>query len=176
MRSNGLKIEIYDGFLGDSKERVEKLASVLSDYDIEAAQADQDAALAQGQIYIMEGGLQSGFELSMIKLAVITEEELFKSVSKAGAQTKLTNAERIKSYSELQIGDYVVHVNHGIGKYLGIETLEINGIHKDYLNIHYQEATSFTYRLTKLIRCKNTSVPKVKSRSFINSGKRMETG
>lgn len=51
-------------FLGDSKERVEKLASVLSDYDIEAAQADQDAALAQGQIYIMEGGLQSGFEPS----------------------------------------------------------------------------------------------------------------
>ncbi|MFC8150124.1 transcription-repair coupling factor [Bacillus paralicheniformis] len=126
-------------FLGDSKERVEKLASVLSDYDIEAAQADQDAALAQGQIYIMEGGLQSGFELPMIKLAVITEEELFKKrVKKQARKQKLTNAERIKSYSELQIGDYVVHVNHGIGKYLGIETLEINGIHKDYLNIHYQ--------------------------------------
>jgi len=126
-------------FLGDNKERVEKLASVLSDYDIEAAQADQDAALAQGQIYIMEGGLQSGFELPMIKLAVITEEELFKKrVKKQARKQKLTNAERIKSYSELQIGDYVVHVNHGIGKYLGIETLEINGIHKDYLNIHYQ--------------------------------------
>ncbi|MCI3987236.1 hypothetical protein MMJ63_21005, partial [Bacillus vallismortis] len=41
-------------------------------------------------------------------------------------------------YSELQICDYVVHINHGIGKYFGIETLEINGIHKDYLNIHYQ--------------------------------------
>ncbi len=87
----------------------------------------------------MEGGLQSGFELPMIKLAVITEEELFKKrVKKQARKQKLTNAERIKSYSELQIGDYVVHVNHGIGKYLGIETLEINGIHKDYLNIHYQ--------------------------------------
>ncbi|MED1740040.1 transcription-repair coupling factor [Bacillus swezeyi] len=126
-------------FLGDSRERVEKLASVLSDYDIEAAQADQDAALAQGQIYIMEGGLQSGFELPLMKLAVITEEELFKKrVKKQARKQKLTNAERIKSYSELQVGDYVVHVNHGIGKYLGIETLEINGIHKDYLNIHYQ--------------------------------------
>ncbi|MFT0803848.1 transcription-repair coupling factor [Bacillus swezeyi] len=126
-------------FLGDSRERVEKLASVLSDYEIEAAQADQDAALAQGQIYIMEGGLQSGFELPLMKLAVITEEELFKKrVKKQARKQKLTNAERIKSYSELQVGDYVVHVNHGIGKYLGIETLEINGIHKDYLNIHYQ--------------------------------------
>ena len=45
---------------------------------------------------------------------------------------------RIKSYSELKVGDHVVHVNHGIGKFLGIETLEINGVHKDYLNIKYQ--------------------------------------
>ncbi|NPC94950.1 transcription-repair coupling factor [Bacillus sp. WMMC1349] len=126
-------------FLGDRKERVEKLASVLSDYEIEAAQASPDAVLAQGQTYIMEGNLQTGFELPLLKLAVITEEELFKKrVKKQPRKQKLTNAERIKSYSELQVGDYVVHVNHGIGKYLGIETLEINGIHKDYLNIHYQ--------------------------------------
>src|SRR5699024_6108021 len=45
---------------------------------------------------------------------------------------------RIKSYSELKVGDYVVHVNHGIGKYLGIETLEINGLHKDYLHLKYR--------------------------------------
>ncbi|MEH7080868.1 CarD family transcriptional regulator, partial [Bacillus velezensis] len=51
--------------------------------------------------------------------------------------TKLSNAERIKNYSELKVGDYVVHVNHGIGKFLGIETLEINGIHKDYLHVRY---------------------------------------
>ena len=51
---------------------------------------------------------------------------------------KLSNAERIKSYSELKVGDHVVHVNHGIGKYLGIETLVINGVHKDYLHIRYQ--------------------------------------
>ncbi len=47
------------------------------------------------------------------------------------------NTERIKSYTDLKVGDYVVHVNHGIGKYIGIETLEINGIHKDYLHIKY---------------------------------------
>lgn len=126
-------------FLGANKERTQKLSSVLADYDIEAAVTDSKKALAQGQVYIMEGELQSGFELPLMKLAVITEEELFKNrVKKKPRKQKLTNAERIKSYSELQIGDYVVHINHGIGKYLGIETLEINGIHKDYLNIHYQ--------------------------------------
>ncbi len=126
-------------FLGANKERTERLSSVLADYEIEAAMIDNKKALAQGQVYVMEGELQSGFELPLMKLAVITEEELFKNrIKKKPRKQKLTNAERIKSYSELQVGDYVVHVNHGIGKYLGIETLEINGIHKDYLNIHYQ--------------------------------------
>ncbi|MFT4398511.1 transcription-repair coupling factor [Bacillus sp. SW14] len=126
-------------FLGANKERTQRLSSVLADYEIEAAVTDSKKALVQGQVYIMEGELQSGFELPLMKLAVITEEELFKNrVKKKPRKQKLTNAERIKSYSELQIGDYVVHINHGIGKYLGIETLEINGIHKDYLNIHYQ--------------------------------------
>jgi transcription-repair coupling factor (superfamily II helicase) len=70
---------------------------------------------------------------------VITEQELFnKKTKKSVRRQKLSNAERIKSYSELKIGDYVVHVNHGIGKYLGIETLSINGVHKDYLHIRYQ--------------------------------------
>ena len=49
----------------------------------------------------------------------------------------MDNAERIKSYTELKVGDYVVHQNHGIGKYMGIGTLEINGIHKDYMHILY---------------------------------------
>ena len=75
----------------------------------------------------------------MQKFGVITEKELFNKKSKKSVRRqKLSNAERIKSYSELKVGDYVVHVNHGIGKYLGIETLEINGVHKDYLNIRYQ--------------------------------------
>ena len=73
------------------------------------------------------------------KLAVVTEEELFtKRVKRSPRRQKLSNAERIKSYSELKVGDHVVHVNHGIGKYLGIETLVINGVHKDYLHIRYQ--------------------------------------
>lgn len=50
----------------------------------------------------------------------------------------MSNAERLKSYNELNPGDYVVHANHGIGKYLGIETLEVDGVHQDYMTILYQ--------------------------------------
>ncbi|MGD7010291.1 transcription-repair coupling factor [Metabacillus sp. 84] len=126
-------------FLGANAERVTKLEQVLKDYDMEASIIKDGDPLKPGKAYILEGDLQTGFELPLQKVAVITEEELFKKrVKKQPRRQKLSNAERIKSYSELQAGDYVVHINHGIGKYLGIETLEINGNHKDYLNIHYQ--------------------------------------
>lgn len=126
--------------LANNQERLEKLEQVLQDYDIQAEIQKDNDRIAKGKIQLMEGSLQSGFEMPLLKLAVITEEELFKTkVKKSSARRqKLSNAERIKSYSELKIGDYVVHVNHGIGKYLGIETLQINGIHKDYLHLRYQ--------------------------------------
>jgi len=126
-------------FLATDKVRLSKLHSVLEDYEIEAAVVEDSNKLLSGSVQIIQGNLNTGFELSMQKLAVITEEELFnKKTKKAPRRQKLSNAERIKNYSELKIGDYVVHVNHGIGKYLGIETLVINGVHKDYLHIKYQ--------------------------------------
>lgn len=126
-------------FLGPDPERVKKLERVLDDYEIEARTAAVSSQILPGTVQIMQGSLQTGFELSIQKVAVITEEELFtKRAKKTPSRQKLSNAERIKSYSELKIGDYVVHVNHGIGKYLGIETLIINGVHKDYLHIRYQ--------------------------------------
>ncbi|PLT32651.1 transcription-repair coupling factor [Bacillus sp. V5-8f] len=125
--------------LGPDEERVKKLTRVLDDYEIEAAELSEDSSILPGKIQILKGNLNSGFELPMQKIAVITEQELFnKKTKKSIRRQKLSNAERIKSYSELKVGDYVVHVNHGIGKYLGIETLSINGIHKDYLHIRYQ--------------------------------------
>ncbi|WP_449538333.1 transcription-repair coupling factor [Ferdinandcohnia sp. Marseille-Q9671] len=126
-------------FLGSNEERVKKLQQVLADYDVNAMTSISDSEISLGKPQIVLGDLQDGFELPLQRIAVITEEELFKKkMQKTKRKQKLSNAERIKSYSELQVGDHVVHVNHGIGKYLGIETLEINGIHKDYLHIRYQ--------------------------------------
>ncbi|RBW67642.1 transcription-repair coupling factor [Bacillus taeanensis] len=125
-------------FFTVNKERAKRLERVLADQDIESIITDEKVALLEGKVQIMIGDLSSGFEMPIQKLAVITEEEVFtKKARKPRRNAKLSNAERIKSYSELKVGDYIVHVNHGIGKYLGIETLEINGIHKDYLHVKY---------------------------------------
>nr|WP_239558924.1 transcription-repair coupling factor [Peribacillus deserti] len=125
--------------LGPDEERMKKLRRVLEDYEIEAAELAEESKILPGKLQIAKGSLHAGFELPMLRLAIITEHELFnKKTKKAPRRQKLSNAERIKSYSELKTGDYVVHVNHGIGKYLGLETLVINGVHKDYLHVRYQ--------------------------------------
>ncbi len=126
-------------FLGADDERVKRLERILADYEIEADVISDQSDLMTGKVQIMNGDLLTGFELPIQKLAVVTEEELFtKRAKRTQRKQKLSNAERIKNYSELKVGDYVVHVNHGIGKYLGIETLVINGVHKDYLHVRYQ--------------------------------------
>ncbi|MGG1572713.1 transcription-repair coupling factor [Fictibacillus sp. NRS-1165] len=125
-------------FLAANEERAKRLERVLADYEMEASLISGDTALKPRVNQILIGDLSSGFESPKQKLAVITEEEVFtKKARRPVRSQKMSNAERIKSYSELKVGDYVVHVNHGIGKYLGIETLEIKGVHKDYLHIRY---------------------------------------
>ncbi|QNK60446.1 transcription-repair coupling factor [Paenibacillus sp. PAMC21692] len=112
--------------LAGGAERMERMRRVLDDYGIEPP-------------IMLEGNLQQGFELPSSHLVVITEGEMFsqKQRKQRRMDKKLDNAERIKSYTELKVGDYVVHHNHGIGKYVGIGTLEIGGIHRDYLHIIY---------------------------------------
>lgn len=125
-------------FVAMNKERANRLERVLADYEMDAGIIDKDQDIKPKTSQILLGDLGSGFESVKQKLVVITEEEVFtKKAKRPARKQRMTNAERIKSYSELKVGDYVVHVNHGIGKYLGIETLEIKGVHKDYLHIKY---------------------------------------
>ncbi|MBM7573154.1 transcription-repair coupling factor [Aquibacillus albus] len=118
--------------------RAEKIQSVLEDYDMPAVIGDQNTSLPTSRPTIIIGNVSSGFELPMHKLAILTESELFKTKTvRPKRRQKISNAERIKSYQELKVGDYVVHENHGISKYLGIETLEVNGLHKDFMVLKY---------------------------------------
>lgn len=120
------------------EERAKRVNNILEDYEIQSEVIDKLNHFGNEYCQITSGLLATGFELPMQKLVVLTEEEIFtKKTRKPQRKQKLSNAERIKSYSELKIGDLVVHINHGIGKYLGIKTLEINDIHKDYLHITY---------------------------------------
>lgn len=137
-------------FFVSDEERREKLTQEFQDVEISAVQTSEDQIIA-GKTQIITGTLLSGFELPQDKLVVVTEREIFQKVTKKRARKQtISNAERLKSYNELKPGDYVVHANHGIGKYIGMETIEIDGAHQDYMTILYQKDDKLFIPVTQL--------------------------
>ncbi|ESV54796.1 transcription-repair coupling factor [Streptococcus agalactiae LMG 14747] len=124
----------------DSQKSLESLQETFKEYALELLISDaQEIIPYQAQFII--GQLSSGFYLADEKLVLITEREIFhKKIKRRARRSNISNAERLKDYNELEKGDYVVHQVHGIGKFLGIETLEIKGVHRDYLTIQYQNS------------------------------------
>lgn len=122
-------------FAANGAERLQQMQRMLESYHIEGQIGIPNGA----GVFLIDAVLSAGFELPMQRIAVVTDDELFKQQAKKKKRPqKMTNAERIKSYTEIKPGDYVVHIHHGIGKYIGIETLEVGGTHKDYLHIRYR--------------------------------------
>src|SRR5690625_4040140 len=118
-------------------KRMEKVKAILADYGMETDMSEEIHFPLERPV-ISVGNISGGVELPTYKIAIITENELFKrQKSRVRKSTTISNAERIKHYQELNVGDYVVHRNHGIGKYIGIESLKVNNLHKDYLLIKY---------------------------------------
>lgn len=132
------------------KERAEKVHQVFLDFDIESVIIGQDGFI-ENHVNIVVGGMAAGFELPMRKLVVMTEKELFnKATKRQPRRQKMSNAERLKSYTELSAGDFVVHVNHGIGKYTGMETIVVDGVNQDYISILYQDGAKLFIPVTQL--------------------------
>jgi transcription-repair coupling factor (superfamily II helicase) len=90
-------------------------------------------------ITIIHGQYDEGFEAISEKLIVYTSKELFSTTVRLGRfVNRFKEAEVLGNYSELATGDYVVHQQHGIGKYMGLTTQLIDGVHKDFLHISYR--------------------------------------
>ena len=125
--------------LVETETKVERIQSMLNEMHIPVV-THIDQASTSGQAVVVEGSLSEGFELPYMQLVVITERELFKTKQKKQRKrTKtMSNAEKIKSYQDLNVGDYVVHVHHGVGRYLGVETLEVGEQHRDYIKLQYK--------------------------------------
>ncbi len=93
----------------------------------------------QDKIIFEEGILSSGMDFPSKKLCYITENDIFsgQKLNRKRRKKKRTKSEQIQSFADMKAGDYVVHENHGIGKFLGIEQLTVQGDQKDYLKIKY---------------------------------------
>lgn len=122
----------------------EKMRQSLHELELDLQEVDKNN-LKIGKINLINLQLSNGFNFLDEKLVVITESEIFGKIRKKRARRlNITNAERLKDYNELTVGDFVVHKNHGIGKYLGLQTLEVGGMHRDYLTIQYQNGDTIS--------------------------------
>lgn len=119
--------------VAQTKSRFDKLAGVLTERGI-----PYRTDFTEQGVVLLQGALQNGFEFPQLHLAVITDEEIFgRAQHQRRKAKKIKDAAPLKVFTDLKEGDYVVHINHGIGKYMGIETLDAGGVNRDYLLIRY---------------------------------------
>ena len=128
-----------------SDTRARRLAEDLENLGVRAFYSDNDdRVLAKGEIMVRCGHISRGYEYPMIRLAVISETDIFgrrqKKRRKAGTAYR---GERIAGFSELAVGDYVVHEDHGLGIYKGIEKVNVEGVMKDYIKIQYRDSNLY---------------------------------
>ena len=138
--------------LSASRTRASRLAGDLREYDLHAFCPDDPARpVKPGEILVTYGKLRKGFEYPLIKFLVITEGDMF-GVEKRQKKRKKYHYEgkKISSFSELTVGDYVVHENHGLGIYRGIEKIEQDHVIKDYIKVQYADGGNLYLPATRL--------------------------
>lgn len=138
--------------MSSSKTRAQRLADDLRQYDLLAFYAqDYNRTIVPGEIMVVAGRLSNGFEYPDIKFIVLTEKDIFKEKkTKKKKRSSNYSGQKIQSISDLAIGDYVVHERYGLGIYHGIESIETDGVTKDYINIEYKDDSNFMFPVAQL--------------------------
>ena len=135
-KKNGYRILLLSG----SRTRAKRLAQDLQENELTAFYTDDpDRELQPGEIMTYYGRVLKGFEYPMLKFAVIEESDIFGVEKKKKKKKKTYEGQKINDFAELKVGDYVVHENHGLGVYKGIEKVEVEKVVKDYIKIEYRD-------------------------------------
>ena len=133
--ADGVQVLILAGGV----ERANVMRDMLTGWKIPAVLIRREGEECREAVAVASGALRAGFELSAAHIAVLTEQDIF-GRHKVKLRRTASAGERIRHFREIAPGDYVVHAAHGIGKYLGVETIEVAGSHRDYLRIRRRQA------------------------------------
>ena len=146
-KKNGYRVILLSG----SKTRVTHLAEDIATEGLNCyATEDYDHVVKPGEIMAAYGKVKRGYEYPMLKFVVISESDIFGSEKKKKKKRRIYEGEKIQSFSELSVGDYVVHENHGLGIYRGIEKVEVDKTVKDYIKIEYDKGGNLYILATQL--------------------------
>ena len=133
LKRSGYRVVLLSG----SRTRAKRLAEDLRDYDLSSFYSeDLEREVLSGEIMVSYGHVSEGYEYPLLKFMVISETDIFGKVKKK-KKRKTYEGQKILNFAELKIGDYVVHENHGLGIYQGIEKIEVDKVAKDYMKISY---------------------------------------
>lgn len=148
LKKSGYRVLVLTG----SGTRGERLCQDLQDFNIVAFYSrDMSHELLPGEVMISKGNLRKGFEYPNIRFVVLTEGDIFGGAKKKRKKKpKKYEGAAIHSFNDLKIGDYVVHENHGLGIYEGIEKIEVDHITKDYLKVAYAGGSNLYIPATSL--------------------------
>ena len=134
-----------------SATRGQRLAEDLRDFGISAFyEKDDTREVNPGEVMIISGRLRKGFTYPMVKFVAISDTDIFGERKKKRRKKHGYSGSNISSFSDLNIGDYVVHENHGLGIYRGIEKVEVDHVVKDYIKIEYAGGSNLYILATQL--------------------------
>lgn len=119
---------------------------------------DYDHEIYPGEIMVSVGNLARGYEFPESSFVILSEQDIFGSrARRKKKKTRKYEGEQIAGLSDLTIGDYVVHENHGLGIYQGFEKIEVDKVVKDYIKISYAKAAISIFRRPSWMLFKNTA-------------------
>ncbi len=137
--------------VSSSGTRARRLARDLTDNGVTAIFSDDgDRELVPGEVMTTCGKLRKGYEYPDIRFVAIAEDDIFGVARKERKRRKTYEGKAISSFAELNVGDYVVHENHGLGIYRGIEKIQVNKTEKDYIKIEYADGGNLYILATQL--------------------------
>lgn len=103
-----------------------------------------DRLPAPGRVHILDGSLSAGMEYPALKTAVLTEGQMLAARKKSREKKKKSNRDHVRNYTDLTPGDLVVHEHHGIGRFVGMERMRVEGTYQDFIKIAFA-GTDFLY-------------------------------
>ena len=146
-KKNHYKVILLSG----SRTRAKRLAQDLLEEGLNSFYTeDYDHELLEGQIMVCQASVHRGYEYPLLQFAVITETDIFGGEKKKKKRHRTYEGEKIQSFTDLNVGDYVVHENHGLGVYKGIEKIEVDKTLKDYIKIEYAGGSNLYILATQL--------------------------
>lgn len=135
-----------------SRTRGRRLAEELLGEDLNAFYSEDGERVVQPEeIMVTHGNVFRGYEYPIIRFAVISETDVFgREKKKKHRKQRRYEGRKISSFTDLSVGDYVVHENHGLGIYRGIEKITVDKTVKDYMKIEYSKGSCLYILATQL--------------------------